>query len=496
MAPGQAGESLPTKAMAAQVPPAGTQREASAGPSQPGNRILWTMAGLSPHTAYTYRARTCHREGNSAYTEEQTVTTDSQKKNGLPGGNPGGAYPDGRKACLGLDPVNLFTGAFLWSGTLLEDRGKEGLHFTLMYDSGREGNPGILGKKWTHALHYTLRMEEAYACFCTPWDEETAFLRISDKTASPGEAALGERFQSVSDARYALEEDGEGGYLVRTPQGGEYCFDHSLNLSRIREKGREICRFVGDEDKGKVRMEGFGGSYLDLFCEAGRIRRVCDGAGNAIELTYEGDCLCAVRNPQGGEMRFTYDGAGNLLTLTDFGGRPCLINRYDARGRVTEQTLAERGTSSVTYEDQGKVTVTDPLGNAVTYTYDADGRVTRIEREGQRITNRYNDRGQLIERVDALGNSTQMEYDEYGRMTGVLHPDGTKERVTYDERNNPLEIRGRDGGETHYRYDARGRLVRVQDERGNVCSYAYDEADNLTSHTDRRVNLWTYAYVE
>ena len=71
------------------------------------------------------------------------------KQSGLPNGTSNKTYPDGKRPYMGLDPVNALTGAFLWSYICLEDYGRDGLHFTAMYDSQRDEYFKALGSKWT-----------------------------------------------------------------------------------------------------------------------------------------------------------------------------------------------------------------------------------------------------------------------------------------------------------------------------------------------------------
>ena len=452
-------------------------------------RIYKIFAGLRPHTRYSYSARANNAEGSSKYTPEKYVTTDVQKSSGLANGRNFMTYPDGRISYTGNDPVNALTGAFLWSYTWLEDHGKDGLHFTAMYDSRREIKPDVLGKKWSHSLNYLLEMDEEYAYFHTPYDDVTAFRKnTEDGDFRPEDSAA---------SSYTMKENEDGSYSVAALDGTEYVFDGKLCLNRIVENGLVSYRFRSDGEGRIIRMEGRHGTAMDITYVDGTIAAVTDAMGNTVRFAYEEGRLAAVTNPEGREMSFTYDAACRLLTISDFSGEVYLTNRYDMQGRVTEQTTAGRGRSLAAYDEENRTTeFTDELGNVTRYTYDAAGHVTEVALAGTAIHNTYNEKGQMTEQTDALGNSTGMEYDEYGRMIRVIHPDGTEESAAYNDRNQPVKVTGRDGTNVLYQYDERNNLIRMQDERGNTNSYTYDENDNLISFTDRSGHIWTYAYDE
>ena len=114
----------------------------------------WTISGQTANATYLYQVRARNAAGVSSYCPPKIISTKKRKRNGLPHTGWKQTYPGGRIPYLGLDPINPLTGAFLWSNTLLEDHGKDALHFTVMYDSEREGFSHVMGKGWTHCGDY------------------------------------------------------------------------------------------------------------------------------------------------------------------------------------------------------------------------------------------------------------------------------------------------------------------------------------------------------
>ena len=450
-------------------------------------RVVWEIAGLLPNTEHTYRVRATNIYGTGGFSELQSVTTKTNKRNGMPAGRRRGSYPDGRLSYTGLDPVNAVTGSFLWSNTLLEEYGKDALNFTVMYDSQRDEHETTMGKGWTHALNYLLYKDADYYYFSTPYDEVTSFQIEEGSTVFVADA------DSKSDYRLEIKEDNS--VSITDLDGTEYRFNSALQITAIWENGLQAYWFETDAQTQTVQIKGRHGGCITLTYGNGYLTGAADAMGNAVTLAYSEGKLTSVTNPLGVQMTFGYNEQGRLAEIGDFSGNVYLENRYDSLGRVVSQTMADRGVSTVSYVD-GCTSFTDETGNTTDYYYNEAGNITQIALAGNSTLSSYNERGQMVEQTDALGNKTQMGYDETGRMNLVTHPDQTTEQVFYNDRNQPVRIINRDGTENQYAYDDRNNLVSVQDERGNTCTYAYDMQDNLVSYTDKEGNEWQYSYDE
>ncbi len=444
-----------------------------------GNSI--TINNLTANTTYTYQVRAKNTAGTSAYSRPGTISTKTRRNNGLPHTGWKQTYPGGGIPYLGLDPVNPLTGGFLWSNTFLEDHGKDALHFTVMYDSGREGFSRVMGKGWTHCGDYLLYIDEDHAYFETPYNRIVPFRRN------------GEEF--LPEQGFTMEKREDDTYSIKSGDNTEYVFGSNCGLLRIMDGGKETLRFATDADGRITKMEGRYGAALTFSYEGGHLAGVTDRMGNSVDIAYAGENLTSITNPLGHAMSFSYDDSHRMLNITDFAGSDYLTNRYDTAGRVVEQKLAGRGSTFASYDTERRVTTfTDELGNRTEYHYDTQLRVTRVVCGDSEILNSYNEDGQLVQRTDALGNITKLTYDGFGRIERVEHPDGITQEASYGQGNLPVRVTEKDGTETLYGYDERNNLISVTDARGNVCSYSYDESDNLTSYTDREGNVWTYSY--
>ena len=448
------------------------------------------FGGLQPNTEHIFRVRAGNTYGFGEYSSLKTAATKTSRQSGMPSTRRRVTYPDGRLSYTGLDPVNAITGSFLWSCTLLEDYGRDGLQLTLMYDSGRDGHETTIGKGWTHALNYLLYQDAQYYYFSTPYDQVTAFFK------EEGSSILLPKEGSGADCRLEKKEDGS--FSIKELDGTEYCFDGELQLTEILENGLCVCRFETEAAEGPeqtVRLLGRHGGCITLTYADEHLSSAADALGNEVTFTYEGELLVSVTNPVGKQMSFIYDEEGRLTKIGDFSGNVYLENQYDGLGRTVSQTMADRGKSTVSYAE-GCTSFTDEDGNVKNYYFNEAGNVTETELAGSSIRTGYNERGQMTEQTDALGNKTLMAYDDAGRMNLVTYPDLTTEQTFYNERNLPERIIYRDGMENSYTYDERNNLLSVLDERGNACSYTYDEEDNLTGFTDKEGNEWQYIYDE
>lgn len=448
-----------------------------------------TIDGLPPGTEYAYQVRATNGSVMGPFSALQSIFTQGSINSWVPSGSHNAYYFDGKIPNLGMDPVNPLTGGFLWSYTLLQDYGKDGLHFTLMYDSKREDKPRVLGNKWTHSLNYLLYTVGEHILFGTPYDEVVCFIKNQEN----------DEYQAAENMRlkYSLIRGENNTYIVKIADGTEYIFDADMKLSQIRVGGVVEYEFTMNENGEINKVIGRYGAVLNLQYTDGKITGVTDGMNQEMTLSYSGEYLASVTNASELSMQFSYDLQGNLLEIHDFSGAAYLTNVYDAKGRVISQNIIGRGESVATYNEIDRVTTfTDELGNMTKYHYDENYCITRIEMAGMDIQNRYDADGRLVEQIDGLGNSTRMAYDEKGRMSQVLYADGKQEQVVYNDNNKPVEVINRDETKSTYEYDGRNNLISATDERGNKGSYIYDEKDNLISYQDKEGSLWKYTYDE
>ncbi|MCQ4165883.1 putative Ig domain-containing protein [Tahibacter harae] len=186
--------------------------------------------------------------------------------------------------------------------------------------------------------------------------------------------------------------------------------------------------------------------------------------------------------------RYAHDAAGRLTAVVlpnpQTGQNPEAIAEALARGEYPAAAISSNGVlvTRYSYDEQGnKIRQIDALGRATNWTYDKAGRVIRRTLPlGQYEEFRYDSRGVLDWSTDFNGQFTKYTHDPDHRLTNTRFGDNSELVLTYDNLTRPLTLSY--GGITETRrYDERGRMDQVKWSDGQQIDYAYDKAGNRTS---------------
>ena len=130
-----------------------------------------------------------------------------------------------------------------------------------------------------------------------------------------------------------------------------------------------------------------------------------------------------------------------------------------------------------------------------------------VDRNGNATSYRYGDKGNVIEKFDALGNRWAYAYDNKGNPLAEIDPPGNASRMTYDGAGILLSERDAAGNETKYAYsghlptfitDPLGRKTTSHnpsgytDPLGNATAFSYDKSGRMTAMTDPAGNVQLY----
>jgi YD repeat-containing protein len=161
----------------------------------------------------------------------------------------------------------------------------------------------------------------------------------------------------------------------------------------------------------------------------------------------------------------TTDANGSLgFAATAQSGMPARVQQwiYNANGQVLR-------------EDGPRTDVSD----VITHTYYAD--TTADHRLGDRQST-----------TDPAGRTTQYtRYNAHGQVLQSVDANGNTHTYTYDLRQRPTSHTVA-GQTTTYTYDAAGQLTRITTANGSTLSYTYDSAHRLTAAFDNRGNRVDY----
>ncbi|GAA5529014.1 RHS repeat-associated core domain-containing protein [Herpetosiphon gulosus] len=366
------------------------------------------------------------------------------------------------------EPVNTSTGNFFsaWTDLTVIDLGLS-LVFGRVFNSLDVDTEGLFG--WGWASSYDERLVRRP-------DESVVYIQGSGQQVL-FDANFQTSYQEVIDP-----DTGESnGVEVSAPDGsyhGVTGFD--LHLSRDLTSQRwtlhdqdGMTRSFNPDGRLETISDQFG-NQTTLHYSDSRLVEI-QGPSQACQLIWQHQRVTELRCPQA-TQRYRYDGAGDLVEvinqanqstsyqydqnhritrITDGAGRLVVENSYDAQGRVEQQREGLSDWRQFNYT---------PASRTTTY----------LDARGNPITDRYDERGRLIERVDALNNRERYTYDDQNRLTS---------------RTNALNHTW------HYRYDAQGNLLSTTDPLGGVWRSEYDANNNKLRDIDSlgATTIFTYS---
>ncbi len=355
---------------------------------------------------------------------------------------------------------------------------------------GDEADEVILAKAGSPFLHFTWHGEIGRLTgFSDPYGNRLTVR--SDRQGRPAwvenEAGLALRLAYEGDHIMALELQRFDG-IAWQPQATlqRYHYDDHGHLVAA-ENGAGECERYRYRDDGVI-VE----------------RRLAGGAGFFWEWEGEGKVARAIRHwsdVAGFDVTYGWDDDKGEVTVLNADGSQ-EVYQHDSQARLVRQQDPDGAITEFAYNDKGqKVLARDPLGAEIHYHYDEegmlalevapdgsqtayhywDGRVRKIVQGEREWRFEHNPQGDLIARLDPLGNETRYGYTPQGKLCSVVHPDSTRTELVWNRLGQLIEEKGVDGGTSRWRYDERGRQIVRQDPRGAITRYEWDAADRLSA---------------
>jgi RHS repeat-associated protein len=441
---------------------------------------------------------------------------------------------------VGYDPVDLFSGAFLYDHDDLSigpAAAPAGLTFSRSYNSNDIYQTGAMGPGWTHGFSLSAK---------TNSDGFRGMGRDSPIDAAAMIAAAFVSKDLLSDPSRPLEN------VVIATLIQRWAMDRMINNSVNVTMGAQAEQFMllvdgtyNPRPGSSSRLTQGGGLYTFLtkegailnFNSSGLIASGVDTNNNTISFTYDAATPpkpTLISNNFGRSLTLAYDGSGRLTTVSDNGSPSRSISyAYDGKGNLASYTDPNGAVTAFTYVSIDGVQPPALLAQVfypsspsipfVTNTYDTLGRVAvqnnalgatwnyyfagyRSEEDDPYGTQRvlfYTPRGKpLFEIQDSAGQAltTTTTYDGLDRPITMTLPEGGQTVRTYDATTNPwannvaqIERKPKPGAPlalliTTYTYEAAfNKPLTVTDPRGLVTAMSYDGATGnlLTVIADR-----------
>jgi len=294
-------------------------------------------------------------------------------------------------------------------------------------------------------------------------------------------------------------------------------------------------------DTGSGYERRFPNGTVKTYAGDGRQLTETDRNGNTTTYTYDGDGrLTEIADPVGLKTTFAYF-AGKLTRITDPAGRVTAFE-HDAFGNLTRIVEPDGGTRTFAYDaPKGRVVAqTNERGFVTQYQYNQFGRLESAHRpDGSSSTARattqvglidpatgngteqnpaqavltdnveallfdsnnnltkfkMDRRGEVVERIDAIGRVTRTERDKHSNPLRTTRPDGSVVTHTFDARGNLLsETEQANGATTTWTYDAFDQVTSITGPLGHTTTFELDERSNLTRIVNPLGHVTTMEY--
>ncbi len=330
---------------------------------------------------------------------------------------------------------------------------------------------GRLGRGWSDNWDYTLsKASDGTVTIIGPNGSRRVF--------QPDSRDASHYFAGVGDIGVLTPLSG-GGFSLTEGGGTVYVFRSDGNLDYVQDTyaNRITCTWT-----------------------SGQLTRLAHSSGPYLNFTYKGTRIETITDSVGRKTTFTYDAVGeHLLTATDYSNKTTTYGYGDGAvvpdlHALTNITLPDGTQSSYLYDVNGRLLKNCDSTACTTYTYDNVGRIIVTDVLGNVIQYYLNNKGQVARTVGPLGNVTSNSYDADGRVIQSTDPAGRFRAYTYDTQGNKTSETDALGYTTRYSYTSLNRLATVTDAKGNVTRYAYDTNGNLIStiYADGSREGWSY----
>ena len=228
-----------------------------------------------------------------------------------------------------------------------------------------------------------------------------------------------------------------------------------------------------------------GNTWTDIYTFDSQLVRQIDPLGETTHYTYDATTQLplSLTDPLGNAVSYGYDSQQNP-TSTSLPGSISTSATYDTSNNQLTATNGRGYTTSYTYDTHGNPTlVTQPGGNTIGMSYNSAGQITSVTNQASKTTSStYDTAGNLASVTTPLGNKTSYGYDTTGRQTSIVDPRGNVTGGTPSAHTKTTA------------YNAADQVTSVTDQLGHTTSYTYDADGNLASVTDPDSNTWTYTY--
>jgi RHS repeat-associated protein len=385
-------------------------------------------------------------------------------------------HPDGSSRSAVYSPVH---------GRVLERTDELGVRTAFEYDA--KGNlvrqTEAVGRAEQRVTEFTV---DAYGNRASTTSPAQAYA-LPDGTAA-----------NVPEAVVRFEYD-DLGNIVRVDlperQFKTYRYDIQGNVVEAKDVSDRVWRDLYDA-KGNLLSEAnpLGERFAYEYDKVGNRIAQLDPRDKRHQFRLDSrDRVSSVIDPLGNSRRFEFTRAGQPSAEFDERGRLVTRVAYDPAGQPVRVLDGADNAITLSYGENGELA--GPAPSRVQFPtherrmrYDARDRITQdtlvMGAEGLVTAYEYDKRGRPTAITDADGLTRLFEYDGLGRVVRLTDALNNSVRFYYDHRNNLLAFRDRLGRVTRFVYDAANRLIEERRPLGQTTSFAYDGNGYLAEQVD------------
>lgn len=376
-------------------------------------------------------------------------------------------------ASLVSDPIDTSTGAQIIKKQLLHAMGIRPMIFEIAYNSLLVKD-GPLGYGWSHPFEASLNIgDDGTIHLYWNANQFNIFEEVqSGKYVSADRKTRLETIELLPDGKYKLHRNNQDVYL----------FNANGKLIEQQNKYGQALKFFYDSQDRLVQIEEpISGVYFSItYNQDGQIIEVADNAGHEAAFAYDvAGNLTAITDPLNQVTTYDYNDNHQIVSAMDNENVMLFSNQFDEFGRIIKQQ--------------------DALGNATLLAYSESyipEKLTTIvsDRAGGLRLYVHNEKYELVQLIDELGNVTSYSYDLYGNRTKIVDPLNNETTVTYDVYGNVLQSEDAYGNSYFYTYDGRNNLLTITDPLNNVTEYEYNHKNRIVRRVDALHQVTSYEY--
>jgi YD repeat-containing protein len=264
-------------------------------------------------------------------------------------------------------------------------------------------------------------------------------------------------------------------------------------LKSIIDPLGHITRFNIYDGAGRVLnwTDQNGVTSDNTYDSRGRLTKITTNnpGGMSLVTQYQYDAVGQLKGIIKGDyaISFQYSAAHKLDSITDGVGNK-ITYAYDNGGHKTDESVVDkagilRRTVQYTYDYLNQLESVIRPGNVTTsYTYDSVGNIASIDGPINSTSFTYDLRGLVTQKIGgSIGEVTEYAFDKSERLTDLTAGNHAHTRYVYDDLGNALQQISPDSGTTTLTYDLAGNVKSSTDARGIVTNYTYDTLNRLTS---------------